>query len=423
MISPDDLDGDGVTNDDEIANGTDPNNPDTDGDGLTDGEELELGTDPLNPDTDGDGVPDGDEDDIGSDPLRPVDDSCADDQAQAVQGGTGADVILVIDTSGSMVAEAVEVEMRINEDLAGILDTNQVDYRIIMLADYNTRDGGSNGDPTLCIGPPLSPTADCANPTELAVEGPRFFHYDTHIDSTDSLSRIIQEFDEPAGDQGQGRPTQYPGGWGQLLRPGTVKFFMEISDDNADDNTSIDDFKTDLNTKYKAQFPNDGDINYVFHSIVGVEVNPNGQAWLPSDPIRTTDCGQLAVNEGSVYQQLSIDTGGLRFPLCQNENFDIMFNAIADDVVSTVILPCTYTPEATGQGTPNLTEAAVVYQAGGAQDFERFTEVQNEAACADGSYYIDDDTFTLCPTTCTRVQADPLGAIAVRVGCAGIIVE
>jgi uncharacterized protein (DUF1800 family) len=43
------------------VNSTDPNNPDTDGDGLTDGEERALGTNPLMADTDGDGISDGDE--------------------------------------------------------------------------------------------------------------------------------------------------------------------------------------------------------------------------------------------------------------------------------------------------------------------------------------------------------------------------
>lgn len=50
-----DLDGDGILNVDEVANGTDPNNPDTDGDGENDG--AETGADPANPlDTDGDGI-------------------------------------------------------------------------------------------------------------------------------------------------------------------------------------------------------------------------------------------------------------------------------------------------------------------------------------------------------------------------------
>jgi hypothetical protein len=55
-----DQDGDGLLMERELAEGTDPENPDTDGDGLFDGEEIAaFGTDPLNRDTDGDGFMDG----------------------------------------------------------------------------------------------------------------------------------------------------------------------------------------------------------------------------------------------------------------------------------------------------------------------------------------------------------------------------
>jgi gliding motility-associated-like protein len=86
-----DTDGDGVTDDQEAADGTNPNDPcdlivasqnttptsvwntlDCDNDGSTNGDEITNGTDPLNPDTDGDGVTDGDEvadGTIGTDPC------------------------------------------------------------------------------------------------------------------------------------------------------------------------------------------------------------------------------------------------------------------------------------------------------------------------------------------------------------------
>lgn len=44
-----DPDADGLPNDDEYLNGTDPMHPDSDGDGATDGEEVDAGTDPLDP--------------------------------------------------------------------------------------------------------------------------------------------------------------------------------------------------------------------------------------------------------------------------------------------------------------------------------------------------------------------------------------
>lgn len=80
-----DTDGDGINDGTEITNGTDPLdqcdppnatpacNVDTDGDGLLDGTEATLGTDPTNPDTDGDGINDGDEVNDNTDPLDPCD--------------------------------------------------------------------------------------------------------------------------------------------------------------------------------------------------------------------------------------------------------------------------------------------------------------------------------------------------------------
>jgi thiol-disulfide isomerase/thioredoxin len=45
-----DPDGDGLTNDEEAALGTDPDNPDSDGDGYLDGDEVTEGTDPTDAD-------------------------------------------------------------------------------------------------------------------------------------------------------------------------------------------------------------------------------------------------------------------------------------------------------------------------------------------------------------------------------------
>ena len=74
---PADSDGDGLTDEDEIRRGTNPNNPDTDGDGLLDGDEVKkYGTDPRDPDTDHDGLKDGEEVvKYGTNPLDPDSDN------------------------------------------------------------------------------------------------------------------------------------------------------------------------------------------------------------------------------------------------------------------------------------------------------------------------------------------------------------
>ncbi len=69
-VGDDDIDDDGVINDDETTAGTDPTNPDTDSDSMTDGEEVVNTTDPFDSDTDNDGLGDGVENALGTDPLN-----------------------------------------------------------------------------------------------------------------------------------------------------------------------------------------------------------------------------------------------------------------------------------------------------------------------------------------------------------------
>ncbi len=71
VVVPVDTDGDGVTDEQELLNGTDPMSADSDGDGVSDSEEIAAGTDPNSADSDGDGLSDGDEiNTYGTDPTN-----------------------------------------------------------------------------------------------------------------------------------------------------------------------------------------------------------------------------------------------------------------------------------------------------------------------------------------------------------------
>ncbi len=86
-----DSDDDGIDDADEIARGTDPLDADTDNDGLLDGEEVRIGTDPNNEDSDNDGLLDGEEVERGLDPLN--EDSDGDGILDGVDTGTDGRVV------------------------------------------------------------------------------------------------------------------------------------------------------------------------------------------------------------------------------------------------------------------------------------------------------------------------------------------
>ena len=83
-----DSDGDGIDDSEEAENGTDPNSSDSDGDGIDDGDEIENGTDPTNADTDGDGLSDSEESANGTDPTSSDSDSDGLSDSEEIENGT-----------------------------------------------------------------------------------------------------------------------------------------------------------------------------------------------------------------------------------------------------------------------------------------------------------------------------------------------
>ena len=82
-----DIDGDGLSNQDEALAGTDPRLEDTDEDELSDGEEITFETNPLADDSDEDGLTDGTEIGIGTNPLaKDTDGDGFDDQQEVLAG-------------------------------------------------------------------------------------------------------------------------------------------------------------------------------------------------------------------------------------------------------------------------------------------------------------------------------------------------
>jgi hypothetical protein len=175
-------------------------------------------------------------------------------------------------------------------------------------------------------------------------------------------------------------------------------------------------------TKLNAEFGTVEAPKFIFHSIVGVVGKmPATDAYLPNEPIQTQRCENVST-AGETYQQLSILTGGLRFPICQFAAYDVVFNRIAKDVITTTQLTCDFAipaPPAGRQLEPD--KIAVSYKSGGML-VKDFGQVANSSECRPDAFYIENGRVFLCPEVCQTISKDPQGGVDVLFTCNSTII-
>jgi hypothetical protein len=253
--------------------------------------------------------------------------------------------------------------------------------------------------------------------------------------------------------------TLFPTGFSEALREEAFKHFLVITDDNSQCNvtvqpattgsgedvpggmfsfndqdqiapglTAAQDFDTALLSLSATQFGTVEERRYRWHSIVGMAAKDGGdggvpEPWYPDEPVTEQTCGaMLSEGAGTGFQQLSVLTGGLRYPSCFTDNFDAVFNAIAEGIVEGAMLSCEWdippVPDGElfdkglvnvefipGGGTPVLVEKAA-----------------SLAECGDGpGWYFDDEenptVIRACPASCDEFQAEMGGEVHIVFGC------
>ncbi|MEM1416339.1 MAG: vWA domain-containing protein [Myxococcota bacterium] len=393
--------------------------------------EADLGR-PVDQGLDG-GLPPADlgaEEDLGMPDLA-VD--CVEGSSAAEIERAPVDIIFLVDNSGSM-AEAIR---NVREGLNGFAERitrSGLDYRILMLSARGT------GELDICIPEPLAGDALCG-------DGERFFHIDLDLRSTQILEQVLGTLGQTegfrAGDSRGGRA------WRSLLRPGSTKSFVVVTDDNqrVGAGTSPElEGRTPLETLSFESYPGGphpfqranalgpgilteayGDLfaEYVFNGIYGAD---------PAEPSRT--CGPLAVNAGATYSALIDRTGGVRAPICaqaSSEAWTAFFDDVANSVRDTADVACEVLIPPPPEGRVLDPSRVNVYLRAGGED--TLIPKAAERATADdcgitGGWYYDDEAspteVRLCPVTCGAVNdvlaEEESGEVIVELGCQSLII-
>lgn len=313
------------------------------------------------------------------------------------------DIIVSVDTSPSMGAAVAAVRTNINVNFANILTSSGIDYRVILLASY----------PSLCIDPPLG-GADCATPPTVPANTERFFQYSIGMGSTEGLSRQLSSYNtaDPNG--------AAPGGWSDWTREDSAKVFLQFSDTTGMSDITAAEFDSGLLALTPMRFGTAQQRDYIYHGIQGVPANtPASKPYEPTDPVLTGGCdnGTLSGTAQEAYQDVAISSGGLRFPICESDLYDVVFNAVANSAVQAAKVACSFekpvAPE--GQYIDDNTVAVQYTPSSGPEVL--FGQVLTSAACQANAFYIDGDQVVLCPEACSLVQSDPSAVVTLQYGC------
>lgn len=358
---------------------------------------------------------------FGEDEGEPVSDTgaCEATRAEAEVISEPVDVIVLLDNSISMIDEARSMEQNLNVSFASILEQSGIDYRVILISKHRDNDS-LLGATSVCISSPLGAAAQC--PTPQPAFGARFFHYSVSVGSNDSLTTLLDTYSGSRRDD----YGLAPGGWSQWLRAESKKVFLELSDDNS--LVPADRFLSALTSAAPDRFGTDAaHPSLVWHSIVGVAEKATAtEAYQPDEPVELRPCSgnrNSVFNAGTTYQDLSRLSGGLRFPICQFQAYDVVFRSIAEAVVSTTRIACGFgIPTPGGGRTLDLDKVAVSYAPGDGSATRVFGQVKDPASCQRDAFLVSEDGITLCPAACDEIRADPGSAVDVLFTCESTVI-
>jgi hypothetical protein len=390
----------------------------------------------------------------GSDSAVP----CVDSTATKVTSSRPVDIIFVIDDSGSMTEELAGISKSINEHFADVMDKAGLDYRVIMIVLHGQPDSLYHNQ--LCIEAPLSkiPKGGCAkigdNPP--GINPGKFYHYSYDIDSNNSLCAILDTLNAS-----NNRPDTFglaPGGWIKWLRKSAFKVFIEVTDDmpaciwypdeTMNGKKNFNDYSSAFGGQVIAiewdkalmklspeQFGTKDKRNYVFFSVngllekpgaldddTGLPIDPNGKSddfFTPSEGVVDDVCS-TAVEAGQGYQWLSKITGGLRFPVCQAAEFDMVFEKLASSIDSITSTMCTVEiPTGGSEGAIDISTLQIDVIDGNG-NLKKMHAVGGSAFCTGASdefyYDIETNIVSLCPNACSEAKSTAKN-IKITAGC------
>ena len=331
---------------------------------------------------------------------------CAETSSEANEGLLPADIIMVVDNSGSMSDEAGFVQTAMN-DFVNAITTSGIDAHVVLIAADSSDNNG------ICVPAPLG-SGSCPADEKL----PNYRHVPQFVASSNSLQLILDTYPD----------------WKSSLRAAATKTIAVITDDDSSlDAATFTSQLTALDATF-ADFKFSGIVApYNLNPIQTIQCSmaspPNCGAVDPCCGVNTSIgifCAPLPADEGKVYKALISQTMGVLGDLCK-QDFLPAFQDMATAVINDAKVACVYDIPEPDVGSIDYDRVNVDYQADANASVEPIYYVPaGLAGCSgNGGWYYDDISapkqIIFCPATCSHVQLSPTGKVKVKFGCQTLI--
>lgn len=312
---------------------------------------------------------------------------CAEITEMAENKKQPADILFVIDNSGSMQVEAASVKANMNAFSSKIVASG-IDVHVVLISALDGLTG-------MCIDPPLGAGNCPVKDTKL----PTFLHIDDEVGSNNPLPKLLEHHPE----------------WKASMRPDAAKHIVVVSDDNSEIGAdAFDAAFLALDPSYAG---------YKLHAIVGAK-DSDDVLWC----IQNAACCAFTAQAGKVYLDLINKTDGVFGDLCK-QDFKPVFDVLSTEVIKNAGLACEWAiPAPMGDDVIDYAKVNVDFN-DGMGNVTPIGKVDDPADCGnvvDGWYYDDPVKPTkilVCPQTCAKIQLAANASMAIKFGCETIIAQ
>ncbi len=333
--------------------------------------------------------------------------TCFESLSEAEAGTLPADIVVVVDNSGTMGDEAASVQASMHALVATLVGSG-IDAHVILISADSTEDAG------VCVPAPVG-SGNCPADENL----PAFRHVVREVGSTNALELILSTYPE----------------WSSSLRQGATRNILVITDDNSSMSAatftsslialdpSFTGFKfSGIISPYEVD-----EADCILCEFLGTCNTGSCDKCCGTDTLLNLLCTPLPAEDGTVYRELIQATGGIEGNLCV-QDFQPAFTDLATAVAWESAVECVYDIPAPPDGEViDYDRINVDYRPTPADDPQTIYHVPGGAEdCGpEGGWYYDarepPTQVLFCPATCDEVTANLSAVITVKFGCATIV--